>query len=359
MQLTTTNRGFAPATLTEAIQFSDMLASSSMVPKAYQGKPQDILVCVHWGMELGLAPMQALQNIAVINGKPSVYGDAMMALVQASSVCEDIEEYFEGEGTPNPVAVCVAKRKGRKPVTVKFSVEDAKRAGLWNKQGPWSAYPKRMMQMRARGFALRDAFADVLKGFMTVEEALDETPLHEDENIGQVKERQPKPRNPLDMVAKPEPVTIENEITDPAIIEAAFADTVEPDPVPVEVLAVIPHAEAEPVEVEHVELQPLVERVPGEDDDLGEEIPIGFELKVPGKHKPYSIHQTLDEWQDAYEELADQVAKAGKRPPRERMTALKELKQINEETIQRVDTLKRLRHTSSYQRRLNALGAAQ
>lgn len=41
------------------------------------------------------------------------------------------------------------------------------------------------------------------------------------------------------------------------------------------------------------------------------------------------------------------------------MTALKELKQINEETIQRVDTLKRLRHTSAYQRRLNALGAAQ
>ena len=71
MELTTTNRGFAPATLTEAIQFSDMLANSSMVPKAYQGKPQDILVCVQWGYEMGLAPMQALQNIAVINGKPS------------------------------------------------------------------------------------------------------------------------------------------------------------------------------------------------------------------------------------------------------------------------------------------------
>jgi hypothetical protein len=352
MQLTTTNRGFAPATLTEAIQFSDMLASSSMVPKAYQGKPQDILVCVQWGYEMGLAPMQALQNIAVINGKPSVYGDAAMALVQASSVCEDVEEYFEGEGTTNPVAVCVAKRRGRKPVTAKFSVEDAKRAGLWNKQGPWTAYPKRMMQMRARGFALRDAFPDVLKGLITAEEAQDYPDEAKPRPVA-------KPANPLDMVAKPAPVAIENEITNPAAIEAAFADTVEPDPVPVEVLAVIPHAEIEPVEVEHVELQPLVERVPGEDDDLGEEIPIGFELKVPGKHKPYSIHQTLDEWQDAYEELADQVAKAGKRPPRERMTALKELKQINEETIQRVDTLKRLRHTSSYQRRLNALGAAQ
>jgi len=350
MQLTTTNRGFAPATLTEAIQFSDMLANSSMVPKAYQGKPQDILVCVQWGYEMGLAPMQALQNIAVINGKPSVYGDAAMALVQASSVCEDVEEYFEGEGTTNPVAVCVAKRKGRKPVTAKFSVEDAKRAGLWGKQGPWQAYPKRMMQMRARGFALRDAFPDVLKGLITAEEAQDYPDEAKPRPVA-------KPANPLDMVAKPEPVAIPIEITDPAIIEAALADTVDPEPV--EVLAVIPHAEQEPAEVEHVELQPLVERVPGEDDDLGDEIPIGFVLKVPGTDKPRSIHQTLDEWQDAYEELADQVAKAGKRPPRERMTALKELKQINEETIQRVDTIKRLRHTSSYQRRLNALGAAQ
>ncbi len=354
MQLTTTNRGFAPATLTEAIQFSDMLASSSMVPKAYQGKPQDILVAVHWGMELGLAPMQALQNIAVINGKPSVYGDAMMALVQASPVCEDIEEYFEGEGTPNPVAVCVAKRKGRKPVTVKFSVEDAKRAGLWNKAGPWSAYPKRMMQMRARGFALRDAFSDVLKGFVIIEEALDETPLHEDENFGHVKERSPKPRNPLDMVAKPEPVAIPIEITDPAIIEAALADTVEPDPVLDAIDDAIAFADKMVERFEVVDI-PEVHETSSPDEPAV----IGFALLVPGKEQPFSVHQSLDEWQDAYEDLADKTAKAGKRPPRERMTALKELKQINEETIQRVDTIKRLRHTSSYQRRLNALGAAQ
>jgi 4-hydroxythreonine-4-phosphate dehydrogenase len=91
-QLTTTNRqGYAPATLGEAMEFSKMLADSTMVPRAYQGKPQDIMVCVQWGYEIGLAPMQALQNIAVINGKPSVYGDAAMALVQAIPtfpVCE-------------------------------------------------------------------------------------------------------------------------------------------------------------------------------------------------------------------------------------------------------------------------------
>jgi hypothetical protein len=199
MQLTTT-KGFAPATMGEAMEFSKMLAESSMVPRAYQGKPQDIMVCVQWGYELGLAPMQALQNIAVINGKPSVYGDAMAALVQASPVCEGIEEMLENEGSPNPVAVCIAKRKNRTPVTAKFSVEDAKRAGLWGKQGPWTAYPKRMLQMRARGFALRDAFPDVLKGLISAEEAED----YPTENSGQpIQDITPMPANPLDLIAPP------------------------------------------------------------------------------------------------------------------------------------------------------------
>jgi hypothetical protein len=325
MELTTTNRGFAPATLTEAIQFSDMLASSSMVPKAYQGKPQDILVCVQWGYEMGLAPMQALQNIAVINGKPSVYGDAMMALVQASAVCEDVEEFFEGEDTPNPVAVCVAKRKNRKPVIAKFSLEDAKRAGLWGKQGPWSAYPKRMMQMRARGFALRDAFPDVLKGLISAEEAADYPDEAKPRPVA-------KPANPLDLVAKPEPVAIPVQTSDPVIIEAALADTVEPE------VAYTGNGSA------------------GREVDVQ---PTGFFLHVPGKEEPFSTHANLDEWADAYEDLADKTARAGKRPARERMTALKELRLANEDTIGRIDMIKRIRHTASYSQRIKALGASQ
>ena len=341
MQLTTTNqRGFAPATLTEAITFSEMLSNSNMVPKAYQNKPQDILVCVQWGMEMGLAPMQALQNIAVINGKPSVYGDAMMALVQASAVCDDVEEYFENEGTPNPVAVCVAKRKNRKPVVAKFSVEDAKRAGLWGKQGPWSAYPKRMMQMRARGFALRDAFPDVLKGLISAEQAQD----YPDE----AKPRPAKditPRNPLDMVAKPAPVAIPAMTTDPQVIAEAMADTVDEEP------AVVQPEVVEVVEPVAEVTQPAVQ--------LDGVQPIGYALMVPGKEDAYSVHSTLDEWADAYEDLADKTARAGKRPARDRMTILKELRLINEEVIQRIDSIKRIRHTASYSQRIKALGAAQ
>ena len=334
MQLTTTNKGFAPTTLSEAMTFSDMLANSSMVPRAYQGKPQDILVCVQWGMEMGLAPMQALQNIAVINGKPSVYGDAAMALVQASPVCEDVEEFFEGEGTPNPVAVCVAKRKGRKPVTARFSVEDAKRAGLWAKQGPWSAYPKRMMQMRARGFALRDAFPDVLKGMITVEEAQD---YPEEAKPRQVA----KPANPLDMVAPPPAI---EQTSNPAVIEQAFAY----DQEAATVNELVAQAKAADMEVLDI-------------PEVAEQAPTGelFAVLLPGKDKPHSVHGTLEEWQDAYEAIAEKTAMAIKVPARERMTKLRELRELNEPTIGKVEMIARIRHTAAYSKRIGALGAAQ
>jgi hypothetical protein len=330
MQLTTTNRqGFAPATLGEAMEFSQMLSKSAMVPKAYQGKPEDIMVCVQWGYELGLAPMQALQNIAVINGKPSVYGDAMMALVQASPVCDDIVECIEGEGTPNPVAVCIAKRKGRNPVKATFSVEDAKRAGLWGKQGPWQAYPKRMLQMRARGFALRDAFPDVLKGLITVEEAQD---YPDEAKPRPVKDVTPMPANPLDVIAPP--------------------SLPEPEPEPVEAVTVdeyVPDLDESDLQNDSAESA----------EPVAEPAVIGdWPLLVPGKDEPYSVHQTQQEWQDAYESLADKTARAGKRPARERMTIVKQLRDANQEQLARIDAIARMRHTAAYSGRIKALGAA-
>jgi hypothetical protein len=319
MQLST-NKSFAPTTLSEAISFSEMLASSSMIPKAFQGKPEDVLVCVQWGCEIGLAPLQALQNIAVINGKPSIYGDAAMALVQASSVCEDVEEYFEGEGTPNPVAVCVARRKGRKPVTVRFGIDDAKRAGLWGKQGPWSMYPKRMMQMRARGFALRDAFPDVLRGLITSEEAQDFVE-------SQLPAPVAKPANPLDLVA-PSKVAIPEQSIDPMVIEEAFRQ------------------DAEVEEAVVVETQPEI-------------VATQFPLFVPNKEAPHAYFESLEAWQDGYEIIAEKTAQAGARPARERMTLLRELKEANEPMLKAIDTVVRARHTQAYQQRIRALGAAQ
>jgi len=159
----------APRTFSEAVEFSKMLANSAFVPKDFRGKPGEIIAAIQFGFELGVGPMQALQNIAVINGKPSVYGDLALALVQASGLLEYIEESDDGHK-----ATCKVQRKGEpKPHVATFSDDDAKRASLFGKQGPWTQYPARMRMFRARGFALRDKFADVLKGLITREEAED------------------------------------------------------------------------------------------------------------------------------------------------------------------------------------------
>lgn len=167
--------GLALASFDDAFRFAQMVAKSDFAPKDFRGKPESCMLAIQHGSEVGLSPMQSLQSIACINGRPSVWGDAALALVMGSPVCEYVRERVEGDGD-SMVAICEAKRRGYPDANVtKFSVADAKKAGLWGKAGPWTQYSKRMLQLRARGFALRDAFPDVLKGLVTAEEAQDYT----------------------------------------------------------------------------------------------------------------------------------------------------------------------------------------
>ena len=158
----------APKDLAQALEFANIMAKSSIIPKDFVGNPGNILVAVQWGMELGLQPMQAMQNIAVINGRPSLWGDAVIGLVRSSSLCE-----YVIEETIDDKAVCRVKRRGEDEQIRIFTTDDAKKAGLLGKAGPWSQYPKRMMQMRARSWALRDVFPDVLRGMPIAEEVMD------------------------------------------------------------------------------------------------------------------------------------------------------------------------------------------
>jgi len=165
-----------PKTLNEAMELAKIMADSDLMPKDYRGKPANILVAVQMGLEIGLKPIQAVQNIAVINGRPSLYGDALWALVKSSPLCESTKETFDDA---TMTATCVIKRRGEEAVTRTFSKADAEKAKLWGKEGPWQGYPKRMLQMRARGFCARDAVPEALKGFSSAEEARDIPPERE------------------------------------------------------------------------------------------------------------------------------------------------------------------------------------
>lgn len=162
----------APQSFSEAVEFSKMLARSGMVPKDYVGKPENIMVALQWGAEVGLGPLQALNGISIMNGRPTLWGDAALALVRGHHACGGVREGVEGDGDAR-FGWCEVTRKGEAPQRRTFSMGDAKKAGLLGKTGPWSQYTDRMLQLRARGFAIRDVFPDALRGVITTEEAED------------------------------------------------------------------------------------------------------------------------------------------------------------------------------------------
>lgn len=163
-----------PTTLTEAMSLAKLMAESDLVPKDYRGKPGNVLIAVQMGHEVGLQPMAAVQTIAVINGRPSLFGDSGKAILLAAGCI--IEEDDAAQVRKTGVGRCKITRPGRPPVERTFSKDDAKQARLLGKEGPWSQYPERMLAWRAFWFAARDAAADLLKGLAGAEEVRDIPP---------------------------------------------------------------------------------------------------------------------------------------------------------------------------------------
>jgi hypothetical protein len=166
-------------------RFATAVAKSGLAPKGIQ-TAEAIFIAIEMGLEVGLPPMAALQNIAVINGRPSIWGDAQLAVCRGTGEVEEFVEWYEQGGKKlarNPTtfgddttAVCRVKRRGYEAAETAFSVADSKQAKLWGKEGPWSQYPGRMLRFRARSFALRDTFGDALKGLRAAEEVMDDGP---------------------------------------------------------------------------------------------------------------------------------------------------------------------------------------
>lgn len=173
-----------PKSAEAALKLAQTIAKTELCPQEYQNKPQKALIAMQMGAELGFSPLQALQGIAVINGRPAVWGDSLKAICLAHPDCLGISDEVT-----NDAATVIVRRNFKGNITeVKrtFTKEDAIRAGLWDTRekitpkgknykmdnpSPWYKYPQRMLYARALGFALRDAFPDSLRGIVTREEA--------------------------------------------------------------------------------------------------------------------------------------------------------------------------------------------
>jgi hypothetical protein len=159
-----------PQDIEQAFRIASALAQSGMTPNGFK-TPETCFVAIMAGAELGLPPFQSLQSFAIINNRPTLWGDALMAVVRTNGF--KVREWFEGEGEAMTAYCEVTRPDNGDTAEASFSVDDAKTAGLWKKAGPWQSAPKRMLKMRARSFAIRDGAADVLRGFQIREEVED------------------------------------------------------------------------------------------------------------------------------------------------------------------------------------------
>lgn len=201
-----------PRSLAEVAMVAAAMMKVGLVPDGYEasGASEDerhdktkarLMIGIMKGAEIGLPPIAALSAIAMIDNRPTIWGDGAMALVQRSGVVLKIESGFqsmpEGEGGAAPdrgggrpqrprltdfpqtlTAVYRIWRKGQDiPYEGRFSVQDAMRAHLWGNahRRVWLEYPKRMLMARARAYALRDGFADCLMG-LSIREEIEDVP---------------------------------------------------------------------------------------------------------------------------------------------------------------------------------------
>lgn len=171
--------GIIPTSIEEVFRLATAIAKSGMAPRD-MATPEKLTVAILHGLEIGIPPMMAINKIAVVNGRPTLWGDAVPALLLSKGF-KLREETGKDEG--GMFATCIVIRPNGEQIERTFSEDDAKTAGLWGKQGPWKQYPSRMLQMRARGLASRDGAADVLSGIYITEEMQDVEPPRDAEAL--------------------------------------------------------------------------------------------------------------------------------------------------------------------------------
>ena len=141
-------------------------ASSALAPDALRNRPQDALIVLMAGRELGFAPMQSLRMLSVIKGKVTLSADATVALVRRSGECVE----WRCVETTRERATYTTRRKGdTEPTVLTWTIEQATRAGLVGGQG-WRSYPEAMLRARCASALARIVYPDLVAGIYDPDE---------------------------------------------------------------------------------------------------------------------------------------------------------------------------------------------
>lgn len=216
----------SPKSIPQVVETARFLIAAGMAKSPKNATPEQgvfqVAGSIVAGMRIGLDPFQAVQSVTVINGRPALWGDAVMAVVQASGLLEAYkEEWYPRESNPTAVRVVVRRKGVDGEFSGTFSVDSAKAAGLFSKGETWGAYTADMLLARARSRALRRGFADVLGGLYSAEEAQDAVTTADSASADSRAQAQPVARRRKAVASQPQPFPPEESETKPADAESS------------------------------------------------------------------------------------------------------------------------------------------
>ncbi len=208
--------------LDEAWRLSKALAMANLMPKSLRGRDPDVLAILLYGQDLGLSPMQAVQGIYVVEGRPSLSAQLWLALVRRAGHRVAVLEH-----TAEKCTVQIVRGDTKEEHTATFTFEDAVAANRvrikdgkpfarsdTGKPLPWELYPKAMLLARAVSQCCRFIAPEIALGFYSQDEVEEIAEREQVESVRQ--DAQPaKPAGP------------EQVAQDVAAVEAEFAETVE------------------------------------------------------------------------------------------------------------------------------------
>ena len=154
----------AAAVMADAHALAAAVAGTQMIPKHFQGKPDECAAAMLYGASLGLDPMQSVRQIYVVHGQAALYARAMSALVMGAG-----HEVWTVESTDQSVTVAGRRRGSQSVESSTWTFERANKAG-YTSNAKYKTDPQAMLYSKALSEVCRKIAPDVLSGVYAVEE---------------------------------------------------------------------------------------------------------------------------------------------------------------------------------------------
>lgn len=160
-----------------ALRMSQCLASSTIVPKEYQGNVGNCMIAIEMASRINTSPMMVMQNLYIVNGRPAWSSQWIISMINRSRRYKTELQFEFGHDREDGGLSCRAWAEdwsGHKVYGPKITMTMANAEGWVNKNGSkWKTMPEVMIQYRAASFFGRMNCPDMIMGIYSQEEALD------------------------------------------------------------------------------------------------------------------------------------------------------------------------------------------